>query len=65
MNNARRKELDKALSIIEEATFEEQEAFDNLPEALQFGDKGDEMENNIQQLDEAKDLLENIIRPAN
>lgn len=54
MNDARRKELDKAFGLIEEAQAlleqvrdGEQEAFDNLSENFQNGEKGEAMSEKI------------------
>lgn len=64
MNKARRTELSKIISLIEEARErleavrdEEQEAFDNLPENFQYSEKGETMEDYISTMDE---LLENL-----
>lgn len=60
MNKQRRKELAKASeliaqaqSIIESVKDEEQDAHDNLPESIQYGEKGQQMEEYIDMLDEA------------
>lgn len=74
MNKARRKELEKAVSllngaqenvekakeIVETVRDEEQEAYDNLPESIQYGEKGDIMEENINQLDDAFGEIDTI-----
>lgn len=74
MNNLRRKQIKDALSLIEEAyelltttKDEEEMAFDNLPESLQYSERGDIMQDNITNLDDAitslddaKSALENI-----
>ena len=51
MNAKRRKEILKAIVLIEQAkdileyvAEEEQEAFDNLPESLQYSERGDRMQ---------------------
>lgn len=60
MNKIRRKQLQeaseliaKAQGIIESVKDEEQEAHDNLPESIQYGEKGQQMEEYIDMLDEA------------
>lgn len=65
MNNARRKELKKAFAllcsaydIINEVREEEQEAFDNLPESFQYGERGEKMEETIYTLEEMVDAIE-------
>lgn len=74
MNNLRRKQIKEALSLIEEAydlltmaKDEEEMAFDNLLESLQYSERGDIMQDNITNLDnaitgldDAKSALENI-----
>lgn len=67
MNKARRKKIqelkDKLLDLlteIEEIKDEEQEAFDNLPEPLQDGDKGTKMSEAIDNLDSAYSSLEEV-----
>ena len=54
MNNIRRKSvkealnlIEKAREILEEVKDEEQEAYDNLPESLQCGERGEQMQENI------------------
>ncbi len=65
MNNSRRKQLKKALALIEDACDlltevrdEEESAYDNLPDSLQMSDKGDTMQENIDNIDEAISSLE-------
>lgn len=60
MNKIRRKQLQeaseliaKAQGIIEGVKDDEQEAHDNLPESIQYGEKGQQMEEYIDMLDEA------------
>lgn len=64
MNDARRKDIEKALDLIYEAkailetvSEEEQEAFDNLPEGIQNSERGETMEENISILDDAVSAL--------
>lgn len=59
MNNIRRKEirrieaeLQTLLGDIDSVKDEEQEAFDNMPEGLQASDRGEEMEQNISNLED-------------
>ena len=68
MNDARRKELDKATTllwdaqqIINEVQEEEQDAFDNLPEGLQQSEKGETLEENADELQEISDTIEEMI----
>ena len=61
MNDARRKELTKAIALIEDAKSileieqqGEQEYFDNMPENMQSGDRG-------QRAEEVADLLSEVV----
>lgn len=65
MNKARRKRiaeaaelLDQARGILEEVRDEEQEAHDSLPESLQNGERGEEMEAYIDALASAGDYAD-------
>lgn len=74
MNRERRKELEKAISLLNDAQEnldaameivdsvkdEEQEAYDNLPESIQYGEKGDIMQENVDELDDASSELDSI-----
>ena len=67
MNKERRKALKEAIDELEEAKAkiesareiveycmdEEEEAYDNLPESMQEGEKGDAMQENTTNMDEA------------
>lgn len=69
MNAQKRKELQKAIdylekakTIIEEIRDEEQECFGNLPEGLQYSEKGDRFQEAIDNLDTvASDLDQSIM----
>lgn len=65
MNNVRRKRLDYANALIEQAQSiiqgvaeEELEAFNNMPEGLQESERGQQMEQNAQFLDEIVDAID-------
>lgn len=74
MNKDRRKSIDEAIgllqeaeakvdeakSLIETARDEEQEYFDNMPESLQGGDKGQAAEAAVSALEEALSPLEDL-----
>lgn len=67
MNAQRRKKIQKALglvsearSILTEALVEEQEAYDNMPESLQYSDRGTAMEENIDNIEDAINDLEGV-----
>jgi len=60
MNDERRKklatatrDLDNAKSVIEEVKGEEEESYENMPEGMQGGDKGEKAQAAIDALDEA------------
>ena len=68
MNNTRRKEIDKLTAQIEEIKEaiealrdEEQEAFDNMPESLQDGERGEKMQSAIDALEYAADDLQECL----
>lgn len=44
---------------------EEQEAFDNLPESLQYSERGDSMQEAIDAMDSALDDLDSVIESIN
>lgn len=65
MNKERRKQLDRSFVLINAATDiiqsvmeDEQEAYDNLPESFQNGERGEQMSGNIESLEEATGYLE-------
>lgn len=67
MNDARRKDIRRALDLIsqakdilETAASDEREAFENMPESTQAGDKGEKMSANADALDEAASALDDI-----
>ena len=68
MNNKRRKEISKIVSILEdvrdrlsEVVDEEQIAFDNMPESIQGSDRGCESEEAIGYLSDALDSVESAL----
>ena len=68
MNKARRKQLkeayeliEKAQGIIEEVRDLEEEAHDNLPENIQDGERGLQMEEYIDYLDQVWDACDNAM----
>ncbi len=72
MNKARRKQLEKVVEVLtaqmeelETIKDEEQEAFDNLPEAIQCTERGETMEENVDELDSIITDLENVIDSIN
>lgn len=65
MNKARRKQLEELIEQlgiirdgIEAVMDEEQESYDNLPEGIQAGERGDAMQENIDNLQAAIDNLD-------
>lgn len=68
MNNARRKEIEKITADleaikerIEALQEEEQDAFDNLPESIQYGERGDKMQSAIDNLESAADYIQDCL----
>lgn len=71
MNNDRRKDISRAVSLLQEALSileiardEEQEYYDNMPENLQGGDRGQMAEQVASYLDDACSSLEDVISSA-
>lgn len=65
MNNMRRKNvmealelIEKARNILEEVKDEEQAAYNNLPESLQYGERGEQMQENVDAIEEYLSYLE-------
>lgn len=65
MNKLRRKEIAKAIELLEQAREileqvkdDEQDAFDNLPESFQYSERGEEMEDCIYTIEEFLDSLD-------
>ena len=68
MNNARRREIEKItadLEAIKERSEalqeEEQDAFHNLPESIQYGERGDKMQSAIDNLEYAADNIQDCL----
>lgn len=68
MNKNRRKEIESIIeelenlgSRIEAVKEEEDNAFDNMPESLQYSEKGELMEQNVEDLDEAFNSLSEVV----
>lgn len=68
MNANRRKRLQKLIdnlsdmmAEIEAICDEEQEAYDNIPEGLQYSERGEQMSDNIDTFDMACSDLDNVI----
>ena len=72
MNHVRRKKLaeavellEKAKSIVEDVQMEEQDALFNLPEAFQYSEKGETMEENADRLSEIADTISDQVDEIN
>lgn len=68
MNKARRKKLQELMKQLEsikdelnEVQEEEQDAYDNLPENLQYSERGQQMEQAVENMSSAADYLDDII----
>ena len=69
MNNTRRKQLRKevielveiANQALDEIKDEEQEGFDNMPEGLQEGERGEAIEEKVTEMQEIHDELADLI----
>lgn len=53
--------LRKAASMIERVADAEEEAYDNLPESIQNGERGEKMEAAIDLLEEAGDQIDDVL----
>ena len=67
MNKARRKELEKALELLEQASdiidsvkVDEEEAYENLPDGLRESERGETMQEALSSLEDALTDLENV-----
>ena len=68
MNKARRKAIEEIIDQlgtlkeqIESVSEEEQEAFDNLPESIQYSERGDAMSDYITDLDDAASSIDDVM----
>lgn len=61
MNAKRRKKIQGICDELDVLMEEEQEAFDNLPESIQYSERGEVFEAAIEVMETAKDGLEAII----
>ena len=68
MNRERRKKIEDVIAqlqdIQEEVSYiasEEREAFENLPEGIQYSERGEAMEENADSLDEVDTDIDNLI----
>ena len=68
MNKTRRKRLEKVLNALQDAMSEleyikdeEQEAYDNLPESLQESEKGETMQEYVDDIDSVISDLDSVI----
>lgn len=53
--------IQNAHDVLEGVRDEEQDAFDNLPEGLQYSERGEMMEEAIDNLDEAIDYIDDVL----
>ena len=60
MNSKRRTRLREGIDILGEVIDGEQEAFDNMPENIRDAEKGQAVEEGLDSLNEAKDLLDGV-----
>lgn len=72
MNKIRRKELEGIVAALEDIResidfilYDEQEAYDNLPESLQESERGEAMETAIDAMGDAESMLEDVISYLN
>lgn len=72
MNKQRRKELNEIINKLSELrddleslTSEEEECYDNMPENLQYSEKGERIEAAVESLNDALDSIDNAIDSIN
>ena len=69
MNNQRRKEIAKAVAMLDDVNDildgVENDAYDNMPENLQDSDRASNMQDNIDKLDDACSSISEIIDSLN
>lgn len=53
--------MDKINDVLQELTSDEESAYDNMPESIQQSEKGDVMQEGIDNLNEAVDYLSDAI----
>lgn len=68
MNKERRSRINQIISELESLKYdienvgeEEQEAYDNLPESIQYSKRGESMSDNVSDLEDAASNLDDII----
>ncbi len=61
MNKQRRTELQKIIDSLDNVMANEQDAYDNMPEGIQESERGEAMETGLDSLNEAKDILTEIV----
>lgn len=50
-------ELSSVVSVVEEVKSDEESKLDNLPDSFRYSEKGEEIEEGVERLDEVLDLL--------
>lgn len=55
------RQMDKINDVLQELTSDEESAYDNMPESIQQSEKGDVMQEGIDNLNEAVDYLSDAI----
>ena len=55
-----RRMIDDCCSDLMSIQMDEQDSFDNMPESLQYSERGDRMQENIDNLDECMDMIDGI-----
>lgn len=61
MNNVRRKKISQVIENLNDLALNEQEAFDNLPENIQFSERGEKMEEWVTAIETARDELQTML----
>jgi len=61
MNKQRRAILQKIINSLDDVISQEQDAYDNMPEGIRESERGESTEQGLDNLNEAKDLIEETI----
>ncbi len=61
MNKPRRKILEEILAKLEDVKCDEEEAFENMPESIQYSERGERIEENVQCLEDALDNIRAVV----
>lgn len=61
MNKSRRARLETAVNLLDDVFAGEQEALENMPESFQEGEKDESMQEGLDNIAEAKELIDEVL----